>query len=207
MSKKKSRKTRELLHELRHHAPFTATATLIAIALVLFLQYITKTNISKSFFGVLHPIHIIASSLVSAGIYYKYKNKVLPALLIGIFGAILIGSISDILIPWLGGNLFSLKTAFHLPLIETPFIIFGAAILGSGIGIFTKRTKLSHFTHVLLSVFASLFYLLAFSQTLNLFQFLAAFIIIFVSVIIPCCVSDIIIPFLFLGKNIKHCDC
>lgn len=207
MAKNNSNKLKELLHELKHHAPFTAFATLAAIGIVLLLQYFTNTNVSETFFDILHPVHIIASSIVSAGIYYKYKSKIFPALLIGIFGAILIGSFSDILIPWIGGNIFGLNTEFHLPLIEFPFIIFGAALMGSIIGISTKRTKMPHFTHVFLSVFASLFYLLAFSQIFNPLYFFAAFLVVFIAVIIPCCISDIVFPFLFLEKNIKSCNC
>lgn len=200
-------KTKELIHEIKHHTPFTALATLIAILIILALQYLVKQPLSETLFGVFHPIHVLASAMVSAGIFYKYKPKFIQALLVGITGAIILGSLSDIILPWLGGNLLTLKTAFHLPLIETPIIIILSALIGSSIGILTKITKMPHFIHVGLSVFASLFYILAFSQALSLMYFIGAFFVVLIAVIIPCCISDILYPFFFLGKKIKTCSC
>jgi hypothetical protein len=200
-------KIKELLHELKHHAPFTAFATAIAIVLVIIFQYYLQADISENIFEILHPLHIVASAMVTAGIFYKYRPKVLPALLVGLVSSIIIGSLSDILIPWAGGNLFNLQTSFHLPVLEQPVFILSSAIVGGLAGITTKITRMPHFVHVFLSVFASLFYLLAFSAGFNLLYFAAAFALVFIAVIIPCCVDDILFPFLFLGEKIKHCDC
>ncbi len=196
--------TKEIIHELKNHLPFTAFATIIAIILVFLFQYLLQKQISENLFGVFHPLHIIVSSIVTTGIFYKYKPKIIPALLIGITGAIIIGSLSDIIFPWLGGNIFNLRPSFHLLLIEKPLLILAAAIIGSLIGIFTKITKIPHFIHVFLSVFASLFYLLAFSSGFNLIYFISAFLIVFISVIIPCCISDILFPFFFIGEKFKN---
>jgi len=200
-------KLKDLTHELKHHAPFTAFASIIAILVILLIQYYFNKSISKNLFEIFHPVHIIASSMVTAGIFYKYKPNIFYATLVGISGAIILGSLSDIIIPWLGGNLLNLKTIFHLPLIEAPLIILAAAFIGSSIGIATKTTKIPHFTHVFLSVFASLFYLLAFTPVFNFLSFIAAFFIVLIAVIFPCCISDIIFPFLFLKEKIKHCNC
>lgn len=198
---------KELFHELKHHVPFTALATLIAILLTLILIYGIKKDLSEDLFEVLHPIHVIASAIVTSGIFYKYKPKFLPAFLVGISGAIIFGSLSDVIFPYLGGNIFNLDTNFHLPIIEETFIILLAAGIGGIVGILTKITKIPHFLHVFVSVFASLFYLIAFSPTINLMFFVISFAIVFIAVIIPCCLSDIVFPFFFLGKRIKHCNC
>lgn len=194
---------KELMHELKHHIPFTALATIIAIIVVIFSQ----KQISENIFHILHPIHIIASAIVTTAIFYKYNKNYIQAILVGIFGAIILGSLSDIIFPWFGGNLLKLNTTFHLPLIEETKIILASALIGSLLGLATKLTKIPHFFHVFLSVFASLFYLLAFSNTFNLFYFVGAFFIVIIAVIIPCCISDIIFPFLFLGEKIKKCKC
>lgn len=198
---------KELFHELKHHAPFTIIATVLAIIIVIGLKYIISPSFDKEAFEILHPLHVIASAIVSAGIFYKYKQKIIPAILVGIISAIVIGSLSDIIFPFLGGAIFGLHPHFHLPIIEAPLIILGSALLGSIIGTTTKITKLPHLLHVGISVFASLFYLLAFSQTQSIIGFILAIIIIFIAVIIPCCVSDILLPFFFLGKKIKQCEC
>ena len=200
-------RTKEILHELKHHLPFTTFATIIAIILVIFLQYLFQKQISESLFEIFHPLHIVASSIVTAGIFYKYRPKVIYALLIGITGSIIIGSLSDIILPWLGGSLLGLGTSFHLLLIEEPVLILLSGLIGSSIGISTKITKMPHFIHVFLSVFASLFYLLAFSQIFNTFYFIVSFFIVFITVILPCCIGDILFPFFFLREKIKKCEC
>ncbi len=190
-----------IIHELKKHIPFTAIATLIAILITLFILFGIKKEISQESFHILHPLHVLASALVTAGIFYKYKKNFIQALFIGVLGSVIIGSISDVIFPYLGGLLFNLNIEFHLPLIEMTTLILSTAIIGSILGISLKITRFPHFIHVFLSVFASLFYLLAFSQAFEIIYFIGAFFVVFISVIIPCCISDIIFPFLFLRKK------
>lgn len=200
-------KLKEFTHELKHHLPFTAIATAIAIVIAIFFVYFFKQNVSEIVFEILHPLHIIASAIVTSAIMYKYKKNIIQAILIGTIGAILIGSISDIILPYLGGELLSLQMYFHLPLIETPLIIIFCSLIGALLGILTGLTKLPHTIHIGLSVFTSIFYILAFSSNFPLIYILGIFIIIMIAVIVPCSTSDILLPFFFLGKRIKTCDC
>ncbi len=191
-------KKSKIIGELKNHIPFTALATFTAIIITI---YLLRFNISEELFHVLHPLHVIASAIVTAGIFYKYKSKIFLALVIGLTGSIIIGSLSDIIFPYFGGILLGLKTTFHLSVIKSPLIIFSSAFIGSIIGISTRITKVPHFIHVFISVFASLFYLLAFSQTFNLINFIGAFFVVFIAVIIPCCLSDIVYPLLFIKRK------
>ena len=122
--------------------------------------------------------------------------------MVGVVGAILIGSLSDVLLPWVGGNLLGLETILHLPILESSFLILGMAIIGSLFGIYIGLFKINHTLHVFLSVFASLFYLLAFSISMNVWVVLAISLVVFLAVFIPCCISDIVFPLLFI-KNVK----
>ncbi len=192
-------KLKKVVHELKHHIPFTIIATFFAVLLVFLTQ---KINYSSLFF-VIHPLHIFASAIVSSAIFYKYKKNFVQAIIIGVISSISIGSLSDIIFPYLGGIIFQLKTTFHLSLIEEPFKIIGIAIFGSFVGIFTRWTKFPHFIHVFLSVFGSLLYLIAFSSISTIFHFAIAFLVVFFAVLIPCCISDIVIPMLFL-KNKRN---
>jgi hypothetical protein len=198
------KKAREIFHELKHHLPFTSTATFVAILIAIFLY---KTDISESIFEFVHPLHILFSSIVSSAIFYKYKKNLFEAIFVGMTGSILIGSISDVIFPYIGGSVFNLKTAFHLPVFETPLRILSVSLIGTIIGIKIEVTKLPHFIHVFLSAFASLFYLMAFSPSINLIFFIISFAVVFIAVIIPCCLSDIVFPFFFLREKIKHCNC
>ena len=203
-------RTKEAIHELKHHSPFTILATLMALILIIILYFFRGTNfnsIMQLSFYLAHPLHLFVSSIASAAMFYKYKKKFFQAILVGILGAIVIGSLSDVLFPYLAGILLNLKLEFHLPLMENPLLILGVALIGSIIGIKTQLTKVPHMLHVFLSVFASLLYLFAFTPTITSLLFILSILIVFVAVIIPCCLSDIIFPFFFLGEKIKHCNC
>lgn len=201
-------KTFKLLkHELTHHLPFTFFATIGGIALVILIQYLLKISISESAFEILHPLHIIVSGAASAAIFYKYKKNFMYAVFVGVISSITIGTLSDVLVPYFGAISLGFNPEFHLPLIEDTVIVLGASILGSIIGIKAKLTKFPHSAHVFLSVFASLFYLLAFVGTLTPILLILSIIIVSIAVVIPCCISDILIPFFFIGKKINQCGC
>jgi hypothetical protein len=191
-----------IIKELKEHAPFTLLASILGIFLVIIIQFVFSQKIPEESFEIFHSIHILASAIVTAGIFYKYSKKISHSILVGIFGAIIIGSISDIIFPFLGGTLLGLNTKLHLPIFEEPLKIIVFSLGGTLIGVFGKITKIPHFIHVFSSVFASLFYLISFSSTLNLIHLLISILIIFFAVLIPCCISDIIFPLLLL-KNKK----
>jgi hypothetical protein len=194
----------KILHELKEHIPFTALATALATILVAIILILTNNDFisfSESLFEIFHPLHVLFSAFVTAAIFYKYKKRFIFAIIIGILGAIIIGSISDIILPYLEGNLLLLDTHFHLPIIEEPLIILLASLLGSLFGIILIKTKIPHFFHVFLSVFASLFYILAYSPAFSIFYLIVVFIIVFIAVLVPCCMSDIIFPLLFVKKK------
>jgi len=193
----------KILKELSEHIPFTLLATAIGIILAIagFLTGDFFLQTTETIFEIMHPAHVLFSAFVTSALFYKYRKNFLLAILIGITGSIIIGTLSDVILPYLEGNLLNLHTHLHLPIIEEPLIILGAALLGSIIGIGLKSTKTPHLIHVLLSVFASLFYILAYSPSFNLIWLIAVFFIVFIAVLVPCCLSDIIYPLLFIRKK------
>jgi hypothetical protein len=193
----------KIIEELKEHIPFTMGATVVAVLIAVFL--LIKENLISnaiSLFYIFHPLHIFFSSAVSAAIFYKYKNKAILSIVIGAGISILVGSLSDIILPYIGISLFGIPISFNLPAIESPLLILGIAIFGSAIGIVLKKTKFPHFIHVLISVFASLLYIFAYSTNFSLIMIILIFIITSISVVIPCCLSDIVFP-LILEKEIK----
>jgi hypothetical protein len=129
------------------------------------------------------------------------KGKVWAAILIGWTGAIGIATISDAIIPYLGGTLLHIPMEFEVPFIEHWWInLF--ALAGIGIGYWKQTTKIPHLGHVLLSTWASLFYIMAFGIGDNWIPLLPfIFVILFLAVWIPCCLSDIVYPLLFIRKK------
>lgn len=191
----------EIFQELKEHIPFTLTATIFSVIIMSF--FLIKQNFishAVSMFYFFHPLHILFSSLVSSAIFYNYTKKIFPAIITGAFISLFIGSLSDVFFPYLGSLLFRIPISFHLPAFENPYLILGVSIFGASIGTIIQKTKLPHFIHVFISVFASLLYIFAYSTNFSALTIFFIFIITSVSVIVPCCLSDIVFPIIFQNK-------
>ena len=197
---------RQIATELKHHAPFTAlgAATGIIIMVIIVLGNV-PSSVSHTTFYILHPVHVVLSALVTTAMYKRYSSgKVWAVVLIGYFGSIGIATISDAVIPYLGGTLLNVKIEFHAPFIEKWWLVNPMALVGITIGYLRPTTKLPHSGHVLLSTWASLFYLTAFgiAEWIPLLPFV--FLFLFLAVFAPCCVSDIVFPLLFIREKLPR---
>jgi hypothetical protein len=95
----------------------------------------------------------------------------------------------------------------HLGFIEDWYIVNPAALLGVLLGYFLPRTKLPHAGHVLISTWASSAHVLMNMESeIGFFVLLGFFVVLFLAVWLPCCVSDIIFPSLFIKSGtVCHC--
>jgi hypothetical protein len=203
---------RRILSELKEHAPFTAIGAVSGIIIMVIIVFAdVPSSISQAVFYSLHPLHVVLSALVTTAIYMKYrKGKLWAAILIGYAGSIGIATLSDAVIPYLGGNTLNIGIGFHAPFLETeemPYIgvakwvvINSAAVIGIALGYWKQITKVPHSGHVLLSTWASLFYFTSFSTAdwIPLLPLILVFL--FLAVWLPCCLSDIVFPMLFVRK-------
>ncbi len=120
-----------ILEELREHIPFTFLATLAAVILVIFIRLIAVKGINLESFQTFHILHVFISAITSSAIFYKYKKNKFFSILIGVTAAVLTGTISDVLIPFLGGSLLFLQTSLYLPILKEPIVIIVPALIGS----------------------------------------------------------------------------
>jgi hypothetical protein len=194
--------TKRIAKELKSHAPFTALGALSGIVVVAIIVLgNVPSHVSQTAFYTLHPIHVLLSALVTTAMYMRYrKAKIWLVILIGWTGSIGIATISDAMIPYLGGTLLHAQMEFHVPFIEEWWInLF--ALAGIAIGYWKQITRIPHLGHVLLSTWASLFYFMSFgiADWIPLLPFI--FLFLFIAVWIPCCASDIVYPLLFVRKE------
>jgi hypothetical protein len=202
---------KRILKELKNHAPFTTFGAMTGIIIMMIFQKLPRETALNVFY-ILHPIHVVLSALVTASIYelhecdhfskkcIKGKCNFWILLLIGYTGSVGIATISDSVIPYLGEILLNLPNkGIHLGFIEKWWLINPLAIMGVLFAYFKPATKFPHAGHVLLSTWASLFHvLMAIGGTLNYLSYIIIFIFLFFAVWIPCCLSDIVFPLLFV---------
>jgi len=207
-----SKMLRRILSELKEHAPFTTIGAVTGIVLMVIIVLAgIPATVSEAAFYTLHPLHVVLSALVTTALYRRYsRGRLWAAILIGYLGSVGIATVSDAIIPFLEGSSLDIGLGFHAPFLETdafPYlgvpkwvVINSAAVIGIAIGYWKQTTKFPHSGHVLLSTWASLFYFTAFGTAAWLPLLPLILVFLFIAVWIPCCLSDIVFPLLFVRR-------
>ena len=96
------------------------------------------------------------------------------------------------------------ESEIHLSFIEDWYIVNPAAVLGVLIASFLPRTKFPHAGHILVSTWASSSYLLMNMESdLTVAAAVGIFATLFIAVWVPCCISDIVFPLLFVKSDLE----
>jgi len=231
MSVKK--RAKHILAELKGHAPFTLFGALLGIFFMLVFKNTSGVTSHRLFsvFHPGHVI-LSAMVTASMFKLHSTKKRFFLVLLVGYFGSIGIATLSDIIIPHIGSELLGLDvpthahiheqvessdkrgvhdneaehhgSKIHLGFIEEWYIVNPAAFLGVLIAYFLPRTKFPHAGHVLVSTWASSSYLLmSLDREITSGVFVGIFVILFIATWLPCCISDIVFPLLFVKSDIE----
>jgi hypothetical protein len=198
-------KTSFVAIELRAHAPFTAFGTVTGIVVMAaFIQFHVPRDISAALFWLFHPLHVLASALVTTAMYRRHTgNGIWRAILVGYVGSIGIATLSDSLMPFVGEWLLDLPNrGVHPGFIEKWWLVNPLAAVGIALGFVVSSTHIPHAAHVLLSTWASLFHvLMALGTSVNVVQVILIAVFLFLAVWVPCCTSDIVFPLLWIDKK------
>jgi hypothetical protein len=226
-------KAKHILVELKGHAPFTLFGALLGIVFMLLFRNISGVSRHTLFavFHPAHVVlsAIVTASMFQL---HAAKKRFFLVLVVGFVGSVGIATLSDIVIPHIGAELLGLSVpthnqlhhseatsaneehttmehehevhSLHLGFIEEWYIVNPAALLGIFIAYFLPRTKFPHAGHVLISTWASSSYLLMNMQSdMTIAAATGIFVTLFVAVWLPCCISDIIFPLLFVKSDIQ----
>jgi len=208
----RQKKLATIINELKSHAPFTLFGASTGIVCMLLFKNLEHET-SQRIFYVFHPAHVVLSAMVTAAIFqlHSKRPKFIAVLLVGFFGSIGIATLSDSLIPYLGELLLGMHIHLHshehagfaeqahIGFIEGWYLVIPAAIAGVLIAYFRPKTKFPHAGHVLLSTWASSFHMLmAMGGQLSTWRLMGSFGFLFLAVWLPCCISDIVFPLLFV---------
>jgi len=203
---------KKIIKELKEHAPFTALGVVCGIVFLVVFRNIEQRS-AQDLFYVFHPIHVLLSALATASMYRIYacpkekgKCNLFMLLLVGYIGAIGIATLSDSIMPYLGEIILGMEPVHaHIGFIEKPWLINGIAIVGIVIAYFNPSTKFPHAGHVLISTWASLFHvLMVMGSGVSYLVYLGIFTFLFLAVWLPCCISDIVFPLLFVRADNKQ---
>lgn len=223
-------KCKHILVELKGHLPFTVFGAVLGISFMLFFRKVGDSG-AYILFSIFHPGHVILSAIVTTSMFrvHAFRKHFITILIIGYLGSVGIATVSDIIMPHIGSELLGLNMPAHAELhhedpaaddepghnqeqsegihfgfIEEWYLVNPAALIGILIGYFLPHTKFPHSGHILVSTWASSAYLLMrVYAEINISAVFEIFVILFLSVWIPCIISDIIFPLVFVKPDIE----
>jgi len=198
----------KIIHELKEHSPFTMFGAMTGIVLMMVFRRLPHETAHQIFY-VFHPMHVFLSAIVTAAIYRQHQCRTAggcpvfwQVLLVGFIGAVGIGTLSDCLIPFWGETLLDLPHRHaHIGFIEKWWLVNPIAVAGILVAYYKPTTKFPHAGHVLISTWASLFHMLMAADHAHPVSYFGIFIFLFLAVWLPCCLSDIIFPLLFVRNK------
>ncbi len=200
-----------VLRELKEHAPFTFGGAILGIILVFFLKNLPESTNFKLFY-IFHPLHVLLSAFVTTSMYKLHKKKpnLIKVFLVGFIGSIGVATLSDSILPYIGETILHFPhKELHLGFIERWYIVDPIAIFGVVLANRRPSTKFPHSAHIFVSTCASLLHIVM-SMTgmvIGLPIYLETTFLLFLSVWLPCCFSDIIFPLLFTKGHDIDCPC
>ena len=201
---------RSVAAELKSHVPFTALgAASGVVVLVVMVNAGVPRSVSRRLFDVFHPLHVLLSAVVTAGMYRRHSSgKLWATVLVGYVGAVGIATLSDCLMPYLGEWLLDMPHRhLHLGFIEHWWLVNPLALAGIALAYVRPTTKIPHAGHMLLSTWASLFHnVMAMGRELGVLTVALVGVFLFLAVWLPCCTSDIVFPLLFTRESNHHHD-
>lgn len=210
-----------ILGELVHHLPysiFSAAFSLIIVGFVsFFAQGLLTPRAALSGYSMLfhsfHFMHIVFAATGTIIMYRRYSTSVVGAFLIGIISPTIFCTLSDSIMPYLGGRALGVPMHFHLCFLTElanvlPFLIVGIANGFVMSGHQASRQGIysvfSHFIHIFVSALASTFYLVA-NGFLDWYTKIGfVFIFIIIAVVIPCTFSDVVVPMACAKRKKNH---
>lgn len=217
-------------HELAHehtitselicHFPYAVFSVAFGLAVLSFISFLSLCNLDAQttckgahlLFHSFHFMHIVFAATGTLITYYRFSKNILKGLIVGAFTASFFCMLSDSILPYLGGELLGVHMHFHICFYSDldkvlPFLLVG--LLNGYIMSKHHASKqsfystFSHFIHILISSFASMFYLVAHGFVNWSANIGFVFLFLIVAVVVPCTFSDLVVPIAFARADKK----
>jgi hypothetical protein len=212
-----------LKEELFCHFPyviFSACLSLILLNLLSVGNGMSSHGLSDLFHSF-HFLHLIFAGTGFVLSFRKYSKQTFLCLLLAFVIPTFFCALSDIFLPTIGGKIVGVDMHVHWCLFQHFWSVFPFLAVGIINGFVIEQhynsikiffSQMSHFMHIFVSSMASLLYLASFGFDCSANNLSLLFFILFFSVIIPCILSDVVVPVLFAEltngkvKDLKFCN-
>lgn len=205
--------------EILCHLPYAIFSVAFAMICLSFLSNSgTVQQFSSMAYRLFHNFHFLHLLFAATGTmltFRRFSGNLILGLGVGFLVPAFFCTFSDAFLPYLGGKFVSLSMNFHwcfISHLETvlPFLFIGMlngwvmSNHNSSKHLFYSQGF--HFLHIFISSMASILYLISFGfyDWWDKMGFVFTFLI--VAVLIPCTLSDIVVPILFARMKKSKCD-
>lgn len=208
--------------ELVCHVPYAIFSLAFAFSFLGILHFIAIGSFAAApakvyagyhiLFHTFHYLHIIVAVTGAMITFFRFSNNLVLGLLVAVLAPTFFCVVSDIMLPAVAASVLGAKICMHICFFDSyetlnllafmlAGVVCGAALLRheESLKVFALR---SHFMHIFVSCLAALFYTVAhgFNEWYNAMGIL--FVFLFIAVIIPCTLSDVVVP-LYCARGSK----
>lgn len=199
------------IDELSTHWKFTLGAVVVSAIIICVLKLTLLPEAaeeSEHLFEGFFIAHLFFASLTPASLLAKYKKAVWLGVIVAILTSSITCTLSDIILPYLGGVVLGYDMHFHICIIEEPLLSWSFIIGGAFLGFLLshaamKLSKFTHGLHILLSATAAGMYLVTYGVDVISLKALIFIPILLFSVLIPCVLNDIGVPSYVVSMNAR----
>ena len=208
-----------IMGELTSHLPYAIFSVAVGLIILSFATFFsfgetaevmcTKADI---LFHSFHFIHIVFAATGTLITFFRFSHNMAKALIVGVISPAIFCTLSDSVLPYIDGQILGIKMHFHLCFISElpnviPFLLVG--ILNGFVLSFHKERQwvysvASHAVHILISSLAAIFYLVSHGCTDWYLIIGPVFLFLIFAVVVPCTLSDVVVPMLIARAGTKH---
>ncbi len=207
-----------ILKEIACHLPWATFSIAFGFILLSILHFIGLGIMRGAavlqgyhiLFHSFHYLHIVYAVVGTFVTFSRFSKAFWSGIVLSILSPSFFCTLSDVALPTLAGNILGVKMAMHICFISELHNIVPLLAIGliTGIVLRAHHEALlsffslgSHFVHILISSLASLFYMVSYGfnnwhESMGLLFFF-----LIIAVVVPCTLSDVVVPWYFAHRN------
>ncbi len=209
-----------LIGELACHLPYAFFSVALGLTILSFVTFFTFNGWESqvvqdgadTLFHSFHFMHIAFAATGTLITFFRFSKNVFRALLVGVFSSTFFCLLSDVFLPYIGGELLGMHMHLHICFATELANVLPFLFVGIINGFVMSRHEVdrqpyyslfSHFAHIFISSLASIFYLVSHGFFHWQDHIGYVFLLLIVAVVVPCTLSDVVVPMLIAKADKK----
>lgn len=213
-----ARHAASLSQELTCHLPYATFSVAFALIVLSLLNFLGSGQLLRDpeqiqsgyfvLFHAFHYLHILFAVTGTLVAFSRFSGRMMGGIVLSIFSPVLFCTLSDIALPAMAADILGAHMEMHVCFFARadflnmlPFIVIGL-ITGFAIARHHQPSLAvislgAHATHIMISSLAATFYIVAHGFDQWYVAMGPLFMLLVFAVVIPCTISDVIVPMYF----------